>query len=353
MLLFLVLLIPVVIAIGCWYIFDEVSFVEMILHILIACAMGSGIYKSGIYYQTVDTEVWNGEVLGKDRIHDTYEEAYDCNCTTDDEGYETCSTCYETHYTVEWRLYTNIGDTYFDYLDSTSRRVYNTPDPILYTQCRPGQPASLEYKYTNYIQAVPSSILNNLSYDSDYLPWVPEYPRVYNIYQIDRVLDPSKAAPAGLVNKLNDLLDKEMKILGPEKEANVIVLFTDIPDPSFKHTVEYKWDSGNQNDIVVIISVDNSDYPVWVDVMTLAHNWNNEALVVELRERLMNTKLNASSITNAISEEVKLNFNRLEMEYFEHLKSQIKPPNWIYITITFVSIFLSLVLVIIFHRSEI
>ena len=29
-----------------------------------------------------DTEIWNGQVVSKERKHGTYEESYDCNCRT-------------------------------------------------------------------------------------------------------------------------------------------------------------------------------------------------------------------------------------------------------------------------------
>ena len=84
-----------------------------------------------------DTEIINGKITGKERVHGTYEESYSCNCRS--ESYRNsdgssssrtvCDTCYRTHYTVHWNCSSTVGGYTIDSEDSLSSLVYGYPDP--------------------------------------------------------------------------------------------------------------------------------------------------------------------------------------------------------------------------------
>ena len=134
---YLILLVPVVVALIARLVFKtSITWPETAVQIAVSCLVLSIVWFAGSYSQTHDTEIWNGEVTNKTRHHDDYVRSYSCRCRQSCSGsgdsrscHEVCDTCYEDHYTVEWYLDTTIGKVRLKYRDSTSRRVYNEPDP--------------------------------------------------------------------------------------------------------------------------------------------------------------------------------------------------------------------------------
>ena len=120
---------------------------------------------------TSDTEIWNGQVTKKEVDDGWYQRSYDCNCTSYSCGTsksprtcERCQTCYEDHYTRSYDGFSTVGNWTFDSIDTTSRMRRNTfGPPDSYTKCKVGDPASREYTYDNYVQAVPESLFHDES----------------------------------------------------------------------------------------------------------------------------------------------------------------------------------------------
>src|SRR5882672_7970197 len=118
----------------------EIKWPELAVTIGVTAIVTVVVYFAGIAGVTWDKEIWNGQITGKERTHGSYVRSYSCNCTTTCYGSgnsrscsESCQTCYEDHYTVDWRAHSTLGDFQIEYLDRTSRRVYSTPDPQRYT----------------------------------------------------------------------------------------------------------------------------------------------------------------------------------------------------------------------------
>jgi hypothetical protein len=240
----------------------------------------------------------------------------------------------------------------FDHKDSTWKSVYNSPDPASYTNCKKGQPASREHLYTNYVQAVPESLFNDDSELNTYADKVPVYPRVYNFYKIDRVLQVGTGYKSAAT--LNDQLNDALKTLGPLKQANIIVILTDIADPSYRFAVERAWLGGEKNDIIVFLGLDK-DTIIWADVMTWALNEGNELFHVTLRDELvaLGTVEDVNAVSSAVVNNVKGLYDRPNMSDYEYLKDEISPPTWVIILAIFFAIGGSLGLTFVFHRYEV
>lgn len=360
---FLLLLFPLIwpfIAKRIWN--AEITWSELGLNIVIIVVLCLGVYHGGKYGQTVDTEIWNGVVNSKKIIDDHYVESYDCNCREVCSGSgnqrscsTVCNTCYEDHYTREWIANTSIGRIQFDKIDTTWKMKRNrAKPPAAYNKCIPGEPTSLAKTYTNYVQAVPKSLFNdNSSLAEQYAGKIPAYPRVYNFYRINRVINVGSLVPANVQKDLNGRLNVELITLGKLKQVNIIVIFTNVSDPSYRYAIENAWLGGKKNDVVVIIGTQDGKTVQWADVMTWALNSGNELFHVKMRDGLKQTPIESQPLSQLISSTITKHYDRPQMADYEYLKSEIKPPNWVMIIAVLISIVGSILLTALFHKIDV
>lgn len=317
-------------------------------------------WQVGKHSQTQDFEIWNGYVTDKQREHDKYVRSYQCNCRQSCSGTGSsrscttiCSTCYEDRYTVTWSAKTTIGSITFDHLDRSSRLVYQSPDPTAYKRCKKGEPASLEKSYTNYVKAVPDSLFHDDSSIESFKKKIPDYPRVYNFYHFDRVINVDSKIDSAAIKQINDNLDNELKTLGKLKQANILVVLTEIDDPTYRYAVEREWLSGKKNDIVVFVGLDGNMI-TWADVMTWALNSGNELFHVTLRDAVTEMKtLNADKFSKTVASVTKKLYDRPQMKDYEYLADDISPPTWVIILAIILSLGVSGGLTWYFHHNEI
>jgi hypothetical protein len=338
-----------------------INWQEMALQILIVVSLTTGVWQLGKYGQMADTEIWNGEVISKLREHGHYVRSYECNChevcSGDDEN-ESCSsecdTCYEDHYTVKWSADTTVGGIIFDEKDSTWRSVYNSPDPPAFVRCTPHEPASLPKRYTNYIQAVPESLFNtHQDLSVLYKDMIPEYPKVYDFYKIDRIIDVGAGLTPEVHKILNDGLNHELIALGHSKQTNIILFVTNIKDPMYRYAIENAWLGGKKNDVIAFIGTENNKI-IWTDVMTWALNSGNELFQVTTRDDLKKIgEINPTKVVSVISENIAKHYDRPQMKDYQYLESSIEPPAWVIVFSVILSVGGSLGLTVIFHRTDI
>jgi len=342
----------------------EITWIELGINVGVITLLVSGVWFAGKYGQTVDTEIWNGSIVGKERIHDTYEQSYECNCSEQCSGSgkdrsctTVCDTCYETHYTVDWNAIATYGlgkeKITLDSEDSTWSSVYDTPDPKIYLDCAAGQPASKSSRYTNYVQAVPDSLFNMATDTAVYMEQVPAYPRVFNIYRYNRVIDIGSGIHKLVLEDLNTRLNEALISLGSKKQVNILVIVTGNTDPSFRYAVENKWVGGKKNDATIFIGVSNGEI-IWTDVMTFALNKGNELYHVMTRDTLKSVgTFDSEKIANIIVEKTAKHYDRATMEEFEYLADQIQPATWVIILAIFIAIFGSIGISYVMTRVDI
>lgn len=337
----------------------QINLTEMVTNIVLVAFVSFGVWELGKYGQLTDTEIWNGSVTAKNREHGHYITSYSCNCRETCSGSgesrsctQTCDTCYEDHYTVTWTADTTVGNVTFDKKDSTWRSVYNSLDPGVYTRCKVGEPASIEHGYTNYIQAVPQSLFGRRNV-ADFVGKVPSYPRVYDFYHINRVLNVDSKISHDATMKINDDLNEMLKTLGRKKEVNVAVILTEIDDPTYRYAVENAWLGGEKNDVVVFVGL-NGTTITWSDVMTWALNKGNELFHVKMRDTLKDLKtLDPQTFTPAVADTIAKHYDRPEMKQFEYLAEEVEPPTWVIVLAVIIAIGGSIGLSIFFLRYEV
>ncbi|WP_407306228.1 hypothetical protein [Acinetobacter sp.] len=336
------LALPVVCGIVVWILQRDKqdSYIPAGIYVLTALVVVCSIFFISKGSKTWDTEIWNGQVVSKERVHDTYQRSYECNCTTstDSKGNttRTCQTCYEDHYTVTWNCNTTVGDYRIDHEDSTSRRVYMTPDPHRYTEIQKGDPVAKEHRYTNYIQAVPNSLFTPAAADlkKKFTKLIPKYPdEVYDIYKINRFITPGWA-PADAA-QWNQDISLGLRELGPKKQVNVIIVIAKTSDSNYEYALRDAWEGANKNDVVLIIG--STEYPK-IDFVRVLSWTKNETFKVQLRDGVLEKGVIDRSIVPMLMTQINTNFQRRQMAEFEYLDGEIDPPDWLVYTLIFLSI---------------
>lgn len=305
-----------------------------------------GIFAGGLYGSrasaTADTELINGEIVDKTREHGSYQRPYDCNCkqvrTCSGSGKnrscsysQKCDTCYEDRYTVKWRAISTVGTFTIDSLDRGSRSVYATPDPQRYSIIQKGEPACIQHSYTNYIRGVPDSVLRPAAAEvkAKYAGKIPEYPiHVYDFYRANRFVAAGLNVPEA--NVWNQGISEIAKVVGPRKQANVVVVSTSY-DPDFYFALQDAWVGGKKNDVIVVIGQKQYGGPAdWVRVMALT---KSDILQVTLRDAILELpNVSANAVLPVIRDTILKNYDRKEMKDFKFLEDQIDPPTWVIAT---------------------
>jgi len=357
--IFLLLLFPLIwpfIAKRIWN--AEITWTEMGLNIVIISVLTVATFQLGKYGATQDVEIWNGVVTNKKVDDGSYVRTYQCNCRSQSCGKDctttVCDTCYEDRYTRSYDGFTTVGNFTFDSIDTTSRSRRNSfPPPLTYKRCVVGEPASREHGYTNYVQAVPQSLFSDTTSVEKYVGKIPNYPRVFNFYHINRVLNVGSSVPGNTQTALNDQLNQALISLGKSKQANIVVIFTNIADPSYRYAVEKAWLGGEKNDIVLFIGTQDGKTVQWADVMTWALNSGNELFHVKMRDGLKQLPIDATQLSTFIASTIAKEFDRPEMADYQYLESEVQPAGWVMGLAIFFSIVGSMLLTLLFHRIDV
>lgn len=312
----------------------ELTWLELTANIVVVVLMVGALWSFGRYSAADDYEIWNGQVTGKERVRVSCDHSYECRCSTDSKGRKSCSTCYEHSYDVDWTVNTNVGD--FD-IDRVNRQ--GTTEPPRWTKVQTGQSVAQRKSYVNWVKAVPESLFNvNSSEKEKYEQSIPEYPiKVYDYHYLNRVLAVGVSIPD--IDQWNTDLSNELKLLGPKKQANVVVVVTNITDPTYAHGLKSSWLGGKKNDIVVVIGTSSWPTIDWVDVFS----WSkNDLINVSLRDNLLALgQLDRVKFMEILRTDIMANFDRRPMAEFEYLKDEIDPPVWLIIVTMIVGLIAS------------
>lgn len=283
---------------------------------------------AGMMQQLSDTELISGQITNKERLHDHYQRSYDCMCTTDSKGNRTCSTCYEDRYTVKWKAYSTLETFTIQSLDRGSKSVYQTPDPERYKSIKIGDPVAVENRYKNYMKGVPKEYLynDNLGAPPEMIASIPPYPRTYDFYNVNRVVNLGVLSYQEEV-KYNKSIAEALRSLGPSKEVNVI-LVAGKPDANLMYAVREAWQGGKKNDVIIVIGIEEGQVKT-ANVLTWA---KNELFKIKLQDRILESGL-VDSVLPITYDEIAKSYVRPRMRDYEDLKIYIEPPAWCLYTI--------------------
>ena len=233
-----------------------------------------------------------------------------------------CDTCYEHSFDVDWTVRSNIGSFGISRVD----RQGLIPPPR-WLQVNNGDPVAKTHYFTNYVKAVPESLFHaHQELNGKFDTMIPEYPtNVYDLYRIDRAI--SVGVPVPDIKEWNQDISLLLRKLGPQRQANVIVVFVNTPDQSYLHALEGKWIGGKKNDIIVLIGTTSYPKIDWVAVSS----WTDKALFkVQLRDDIFALgNIDRPAIIKSIETNTMKTFERKQMKDFEYLAYSIEPPVWV------------------------
>lgn len=296
--------------------------------------------------KTVDIEIWNGKVESKSRDRVSCSHSYSCNCrsTTSCSGSgssrscstsQTCDTCYEHSYDVDWNVQTTIGNMSVDRIDRQG-----VDQPPRWTIINQGDPVSKTHHYINYFRGTDQTIQRvGGQFNPQLLNLIPPYPdNIYDIYKINRVLPVRFFIPDE--KQWNNGIAMMLRDLGPAKQVNVVVVMIKTDDPNYEYALRQAWVGGKKNDVIIIFGVPEYPKIQWVSVIALA---KNEMFKVKLRDDLLaieNLEGKAGYALKVIESNIHDLYQRKPMADFEYLKDDIYPDTWVIV----IAILLTLIL---------
>lgn len=355
---------------------DKVTLPEIIAGFAISLILAGGMYQAGRFSQLHATELWNGEITGTDKDVTRYTESYDCRCRTVYRGtgdnrraVRECDTCYRHGYNLRWDALSNIGSFRIQSNRCTTdnRRICTAryPDPQRWLDIEIGDPVSRTNSYINYVRAANSSLFNTGGATPNRAGIVIEntpldmvYPiQVYDHYRVDRVLLDEVSLPAGQsLDWWNEELSQILRTLGPEKQANMVVVLTTNSASDYADHLMTHWQGANKNDIVIVAGFPDGTVngsPAWVRV----HSWAKEDIMnVTMRDELLDNPqwwATPSDLFPNIQAVVMEHFERRPMAEFEYLANEIEPTTSQVIMFTILSILAGIGMVWVFLTYDV
>lgn len=300
--------------------------------------LGIQIFVMGVFIliishmNTSDTEVWNGRITSKKREKVSCSHSYSCHCRQECSGSgknrscsEVCDTCYEHYYDVSWYVYTSLDDSFT--IDRVDRQGLN--EPPRWDAVKVGEPYSETRGFTNYVKAAPDTLFRHQGLTEKYKGVLPDYPQnIYDYYHLNRFVSIGVGVPD--TAKWNEDLMELNADLGAKKQVNILAVVVKNQPEDYFYALEQQWIGGKKNDVVLVISVDDSNNILWVNTMAWT---DNKIFQVALRDSVLATKiLNREQIMGVLRTNVEANFVRKPMKDFEYLSRTIKPTKgeWIF-----------------------
>ena len=353
MYLALLLLLPMLIGLGSFVFFSRrITWKEFVLlEGTVVLVMGMG-YLVALDQSTADTEIWSGRIAQKERVKVSCRHPYSCNphsCNCDSKG--NCSTCYDTCYEhsfdYDWDARSTNGESVT--INTVDRQGLVMPPRwgAIYV----GEPTAFSHGFTNYIKAVPNSVLRRRGTTDKFKSRIPSYPKgVQDYYRCNRFL--SVGVPVNHPDQWNWLLNEVNADLGAVKQVNVILVVVNTNDSDYQYALEESWLGGKKNDLIVLIG--STQYPKidWVRIIS----WStSEDLKIILRDRLqaIGSLDLRDSIIAAIRQEVRARFVRHPMKEFKYLMTGYQPGTTGTLVLLGLGVMLSVGLSVWFYRQDI
>jgi len=353
--LFLLLFIPIVLAVGAFLLSKgKIDLRELAVQLGVTLLIVLVPYGIALYSKTSDTEIWNGVIASKDKSTQHCCHPYCCqtceSCTTDSKGNRSCHsyccrTCYYHSNDVRWDAYSSNGEhVYSDSCNSPS-----TSEPPRYTVIRIGEPTAVEHSYTNYIKGAPDTLLRRTGQVERFKSKIPPYPEVYDLYRAQRFIGVNVKLPDPV--GLNDRLSEINAKWGAKRKVNVTVIVVKETDQMYLEALKEAWIGGKINDIVVVVGLyDDAETIAWAGVVS----WTpSEQIKVDLRNRILDMeKFGGYRLLTVIEEEVSTKFEHRRISEFEYLNASITPSSTFKLVLGIIVILVNLGMILFFWIND-
>lgn len=382
MLIFLIFLVPFVVAAVAKVVFDKkFNYQESFVCFIVSAVVSYGVIEMSKYGKTQDTELLNGMVTSKKGVtkdcprpdwdgwtdesssfcsaYDTEERKVGESCSTDSKGNTSCTPIYETYYRYyfkfekRWYVYTNLKT--FEISRVGGRYKQGLEEPKRWTVVKLKDPVSITNTYTNYVKAVPESMFNAGGHSSAYDKFIPAYPKVSDYYNVRRVISIGYKGTMD-VKLLNYELGKALGRLNPRKQVNVNLILNKFESDDYSYAVENKWVGGKKNDVNLFIGMSPSDEVLWVRAVTFGKNDYNGIFSTKIEGRVSDAmtfgKGDELALVALIEQTVNAHFDRPSMEKYEYLESQIEPTEAAVMWAIILNIIISVGLAVLFVKYD-
>jgi hypothetical protein len=325
----LLLVFPLIVSLGAFFIFRGITWKELGLLVLAELIVAGSSVAIVYSMNTSDDETWNGWVTDKKKEWTSCSHSYSCNCRTETScsgsgknkscsTSEHCDTCYEHSNDWNWIVYTSNRES-ID-IDRIDRQGAFTPPR--WSSVKIGEPTARTHSYTSYIKAAPDTLFRHQGLAEKYANKIPKYPgRIYDYYHINRLVTQGLSVTDS--QAWNDGLEKINADLGAKKQANLIVVLTTEAD-SWYYALEQSWIGGKKNDVILVIGMDASTgKPQWAQVMC----WTTAKIFeIKLRDAVMDLpEITPEATLQVMHYNVNQYYKRKPMKDFEYLQSSITP----------------------------
>jgi len=346
------LIIPLLIAVISFIFLKGITWKEFLLLIgavVLIVGISSAIcYYNNLYYN----EIWNGQVVSKDKEEVHCRHSYSCNCriVTSGSGKNQtttthCDTCYEHRYDYDYVVRDNTGHSYD--INTVDRQGLITPPRFETVEIE--EPTAHVSSYKNYLKASSDSLFRKDFDNEKYKGKLPEYPNIiYDYYRLNRIVTTNFT----LENKQhwdNILSDINGK-LGKKKQANIILVLTKNQSQDYMQALDQYWKGGNKNDAIIVLNIDTNNKIEWVEVLALV---KDDMFKIQLRDSLTNIEtLNMEKIMPEIENCVSKYFVRKRMREFEYLTYAVTPSMTQYIVSLVLCLLVTIVLIVFFEEDN-
>jgi hypothetical protein len=173
-----------------------------------------------------------------------------------------------------------------------------------------------------------------LNKQDQYTGWLPEYPSIYNGFQVDRGLSRIVAS-----DELSGKLAVAQRDWGPFRGANVIVCVVDaVKDVGFSDALRNKWTGGKKNDVVLTLYLTDNVVQK-AEVFSRSTNTKRNEEMADFNMVLTEKagKLGAYDVGELLGAiELSLPyFEREDLRQYDFLESEYSAPLWVEILGTF------------------
>lgn len=367
--IYLIGLIGVAIAIIAKYGFKlRITTKEFFVQLVIGAVVLVGIWGAGRYTAARDQELFNGEVTltrpwkfsCPTNTSNPCENGYACNFRTvctgigkDRRCHQEHDTCYKYAWEQNWLAETNIHKSPVNIKRIDAQGVNMPPR---WAEIRPGDPVSRTHEYQNWVKASADSLFHqDGGAEEKYKDLIPNYPiTVFDYYKVDRVLTTNFTLLTH--DAWNLELAKALKILGPKKQMNVVVVMVRNVDRDYALAVRRAWEGFKKNDAVVFIGVDQDFRVSWGATLSWSKsdlfNVESTHYIESFIGKGIGT-INPTEFLGGLQKIALTSFERRSMKEFEYLKGSIPPPNWLVWLAIILSIVLGVGLTVWLHNYDI
>ena len=292
---------------------------------LLACLFTTvlcvGFLSIGKYHAMTDFDVLNGVVTKKYSEHVTCEHEHVCGQSCSGSGKNrSCHPvyCKDHAYDVDWNVDTTVGDHTIDRVD----RRGLTPPPR-WLAIKIGEAASAEESVRSYLMVDEDRFKTSSGVREKYKDVkLPDYPRVYDYYRFNRIVNETLLD----VSTIKEYLDDALKVDGKAKQLNITILVTSKDDDYFEIINEH-WRGVRKNDTVLVYGVEPDGKIKWFRAMTYGDGQGNQILLSELATLAAGHTLNLELVTKKYAL-IKGKYERLPAQTFAYLEDTYQPSWW-------------------------